>query len=154
PVYVNFMTEDEFKAKVATPAGQQSEEEKQQMKEAVEVFRALGLVQGDVNLLEQSNTLRQGGTLAYYDSKTKRVYVRGTELDVSRKVTLAHELTHVLQDQSFDLSKLTKLDSDDARIAFRTIVEGDATRIEDKYIQSLSQADQDAHKAQEKQDSD
>ena len=37
---------------------------------------------------------------------TKRATVRGKKIDVATKVTLAHELTHALQDQHFDLSKL------------------------------------------------
>ena len=45
-----------------------------------------------------------------------------------REMTLAHELTHALQDQYFDLSRLEHIRHDDDRqLAFRAIVEGDAT---------------------------
>ena len=43
------------------------------------------------------------GILAFYDDQAKEVVIRGTTLDVSHRATLAHELTHVLQDQHFDL---------------------------------------------------
>jgi hypothetical protein len=152
-VYVNFLTEEEFKQKVTAPTSDQSDEDLKQLQDSVAVFRALGLIQGDVNLLEQSNQLRQGGTLAFYSPRTKQVYVRGTELDVSHKVTLVHELTHALQDQNFDLDKLTAAKTDDERIAFRTIVEGDAVRIERKYIDKLPENERNAYKDQYKKDS-
>jgi len=44
------------------------------------------------------------------------------------EMTLAHELTHALQDQHFDLSRMSQIKhDDDRRLAFRAIVEGDAT---------------------------
>ena len=58
---------------------------------------------------------------------------------------LVHELTHALQDQSFDLGKrfdeLDKADdanSSAASSGFDALVEGDARRIEDKWRDSLS----------------
>ena len=67
-------------------------------------FRALGLIGGDVDLFKSQNDIQGGGTLAYYSPEDKKVRVRGTELDVATRVTLAHELTHALQDQYYDLS--------------------------------------------------
>ena len=47
--------------------------------------------------------------IALYDPKSKKIMVRGTgPFTVETRVTLAHELTHVLQDQHFDLQKLDK----------------------------------------------
>ena len=46
---------------------------------------------------------RQSGTLAYYDTKTEEIYVRGDVMDAAHRVTVADELTHVFQDQNFDL---------------------------------------------------
>ena len=48
------------------------------------------------------------------------------------RVTLAHELTHVLQDQHFDLERLADPDFDRAD-ELRAMAEGDAGRIEDAY---------------------
>jgi hypothetical protein len=59
-------------------------------------------------------------------------------------VTLAHELTHVLQDQHFDLPKLQKeaVDSKTGSVdALTGLVEGDAERIENKYLAEQSAAD-------------
>src|SRR5262249_16768916 len=127
-----------------------SDSDRDELKQAVEQGRAEGLLQGDVDLVAQSNQLQTSGTLAFYDPKTKHVRVRGTTLDVAHKVTLAHELPHALQAQYFDLSKLGQPPTDEARIAYRTVVEGDAVRVENKYVDQLSAADKDAYKNQNK----
>ena len=54
----------------------------------------------------------------------------------SIRVTLSHELVHVLQDQHFDLEKLTKLPEGQAETA-RAMAEGDAERIEDRYVATV-----------------
>jgi hypothetical protein len=112
------------------------------------IFRALGLLSGRVDLVKALDAESKSSTLAYYDFHKKQIVVRGTVIDASHRVTLAHELTHVLQDQYFDLNKLedraTKSDTGDES-ALRAIIEGDAVRIEDKYKATLSKADQHAY---------
>ncbi len=69
--------------------------------------------------------------LAIYDHRTKRVYLRARlSAEVGTlKTVIAHELTHALQDQHFDLGKkwLTVRQTPDALLAFRALLEGDAT---------------------------
>jgi hypothetical protein len=154
PVYIDFLTDDEFNQTVTQSDSSLSDAEKQQIQQEVETYRALGLIQGDVDLVAQSNQLHQAGTLAFYDPKSKRVRVRGTDLDVAHKVTLAHELTHALQDQYFDLTRLGKLPTDEAQTAFRSVIEGDAVRIENNYVDQLSTADKQAYKAQDQKGRD
>ena len=55
--------------------------------------------------------------------------------------TLAHELTHVLQDQHFGLNR--EFDTDGEASVFRALVEGDANRIEAVYADKLSESDHD-----------
>ena len=64
-------------------------------------------------------------------------------------VTVAHELTHALQDQHFDLRKLEK-DAAKAHAStpLRTLIEGDAVRIQNVYVQSLPPSDQTAYDEQ------
>jgi Zn-dependent peptidase ImmA (M78 family) len=76
------------------------------------VFRALGFIGGNVDLLRGIDTAQSSETLAFYDPDRKEVIVRGTTLDVAHQVTVAHELTHVLQDQHFNLPKLQQRASD------------------------------------------
>ena len=59
--------------------------------------------------LDATSSLQTSGVLAYYSPKTKKITVKGTSTDdISTRVTVAHELTHALQDQHFDLRKLEK----------------------------------------------
>jgi hypothetical protein len=60
------------------------------------------------------------------------------------RVTLAHELTHALQDQYFDVGSAREaaFKTSGESTAFRALVEGDAVRIENEYVQSLSKSEQ------------
>src|SRR5581483_8506237 len=60
-----------------------------------------------------------------------------------------HELTHALQDQHFDISRQGSYRSDDRTAAFEAVVEGDAVRMEDAYVESLTKSDQDAYDAEQ-----
>jgi len=75
--------------------------------------------------------------------------VRGTELTVGRRATIVHELTHALQDQHFDISREGTYSSDDRNAAYEAVVEGDAVRMEDAYVDSLAAAEQDAYDKEE-----
>ncbi len=129
PVKVNFLTPEEY-TEAATGGSdvEVAEDEQEAMDQAEAMLRALGLVSGELDLGEESKTLADSGSLAYYSPDTEEVYVRGTELNPGIRVTLAHELTHVLQDQHFDLD----LANDDDGV-MRAIAEGDATRIEEAF---------------------
>ena len=56
------------------------------------------------------------------------------------EVSVVHELTHAWQDQYFDLDRI---DGDDDVLAatLRTVVEGDATVVEDRFIETFSDAE-------------
>jgi hypothetical protein len=66
-----------------------------------------------------------GADLGFWTSATEFMVQR----DVVGEMLLAHELTHALQDQNFDLgSRLDKeKDDDDRALALKTVAEGDAT---------------------------
>jgi hypothetical protein len=101
-------------------------------------YRALGLIGGAVNLNAAQTSVDAGNVLAYYDQQKQDIVVRGTRLDPATKVTLAHELTHTLQDQHFNLTKLdNQADSSDRNFALTALVEGDAVLTQDDYSASL-----------------
>jgi hypothetical protein len=57
---------------------------------------------------------------------------------VGLEVTLVHELTHALQDQHFDLGGILDPDVDSSEsTARRGLAEGDATRVEEAYVDEL-----------------
>jgi hypothetical protein len=107
----------------------------------------VGLIGPDVDIVDAMSSLQTSGVLAYYDPSTKKITVKGTSTDdPATRVTVAHELTHALQDQHFDLQKLEKAAAKEhASTPLRTVVEGDAVRIQNEYADSLSQADKDAY---------
>ncbi|MBX3313812.1 MAG: hypothetical protein KF906_05770 [Actinobacteria bacterium] len=140
PVTVNFLTAEEYTAAssgdTSSAESETSEEEQAQLDDTVAMLRALGLVEGEVDLEAATSDLADSGTLAFYSPDTKEVYVRGTDLTPALRVTLVHELTHVVQDQHFDLSRIS--DTDDNSVTYlRDIGEGDATRIENLYIDDV-----------------
>ena len=62
-------------------------------------------------------------------------------------MTLAHELTHVLQDQHFDLRKIEARAAEDEERrggssgAMLALIEGDANRVEETYLKGLGPVD-------------
>jgi hypothetical protein len=143
PVRVEYLSEADFEQRVAVDRGKLTETDRAELARSEAQLRALGLVPAGVDLLDAADDVQQSGVLAYYDPVKGRITVRGEQLDVPTRVTLAHELTHALQDEHFDLRALQKA----ARrahgsSALQALIEGDAKRIEGEYIDGLSSGDQ------------
>ncbi len=105
------------------------------------VLRALGLLKPDVDPEKAEEELLGSGVVGFYDPQTKELEVRGTTATVSVKHVVVHELTHALQDQWFGLPTDSGTGNDDADLAYTTLVEGDAVRIESAYVSGLSAQD-------------
>ncbi len=144
PVAIEYLAPNDFENRLGSNDDTSSAAKAKTAREE-SVFRALGLVGGKDDLGKAFATDESSGVLAYYDPVQKNIIVRGSTLDVQHRVTIAHELTHVLQDQHFDLTKVQKR-ADDSHTgdagALRALVEGDAVRIQDDYLKQLSTADQ------------
>jgi hypothetical protein len=141
PVSVNYLAAKEFERTVASE-GARSPAAEAEMRREEGVFRALGLLGGKDDLVSANDTADSSAILAYYDPAKQEVFVRGTTLDVAHRVTIAHELTHVLQDQHFDLAKLQRFAARTGEAdSLRAVVEGDARRIEQDYLKQQSAAD-------------
>jgi hypothetical protein len=143
PVAVRFLSEADFEKQQRSKRSDLSKDEEKELQRSQSQLRALGLIGQDVDLFEAGNDIRSSDVLAYYDPATKRVTVKGTgPLDPTAKVTIAHELTHALQDQHFDLQKINRDgEKRHAQTAVRALVEGDARRVEDLYRNQLSDQD-------------
>jgi hypothetical protein len=139
PVNVDFLTTEQYHdAAIAgehEPTTEQADPDAGFMTDddIVAEFRAFGLISGAVDLSAVDDTLVGSGTLAYYSPRDKRVRVQGSEMTPRLRVTLAHELTHALQDQNFDLT----LGPINRATTYRPILEGDATRIEWAYAATV-----------------
>lgn len=152
PVKVNFLSAAEYTRASTSDEGGSSDDD-EAMEETIAELRALGLIEGTFDFKKANKALADSGTLAFYSPATKQVYVRGTTMTPALRVTLVHELTHVLQDQHFDLSRMPKLSSPEAS-GLRAIAEGDATRIEGQYVASLTPNDRAAYRKEMSTDAD
>lgn len=142
PVYVDFLPEAEFVALFDEPqqsrstlAGLDDLARLQAEKESA-VYNAKGLAVS-YNPADAEATVQAVTTLGFYSPGTDRIYVRGNDLTPAVRVVLAHELTHALQGQHFDLNAERPND-----LEFRAIVEADALRVENVYRDTLSTAEQ------------
>ena len=144
PVKVNYLSVSAFEKQVtASPA--ELKKQAKQTQQASALLRAAGLIGPNVDLADAFNTTSAADTDAFYDPGSKQIFVRGAgPFTIQTRVTVAHELTHVLQDQNFDLPKLERraeASTSGSLDAFTALVEGDASRIEDKYLAEQSPAD-------------
>jgi hypothetical protein len=153
PVFIDFVPESEFSTEVGSQEDI-TQEDRDDAADQAASLRALGLVRGDVNLIDEQSTLLSSGTAAYYSPVTERVRVRGTELDVYAKAVVVHELIHAWQDQHTDLQRLERMSEPQQQDAFRAVVEGDAVDGEDAWVEELSTADQDLFDEQSKSKSE
>jgi hypothetical protein len=91
----------------------------------------LGLLSPDADLHGMLVDLYAENILGYYNSTDKRMYVvSGTStFGPETKMTLAHEFTHALQDQHFDLAAVQAAagQNGDRSLAITALIEGDAT---------------------------
>ena len=109
-----------------------------------EVLKLLGLLEPGVDLRKVSATVFGQGVAGYYDPRTKRLRVvtgAQTSNRVLNEITLAHELTHALEDQRFKLD-LESSSSDDAGMANLALVEGSATTVMFTYAERYFSAEQ------------
>ena len=144
PVDVEFLDEKDY-SKVATGDGDTAPDDEEAEEQFAAVLRAIGLLPRDSDLGDAGEELVGEATLAFYDFENERVVVRGAEVNVHVQVTLAHELTHALQDQHFELDRTFDTDGEDT--AFHALVEGDADRVDTAYVEQLSDTDRESYKA-------
>ncbi len=135
PPVVEFLSESDFRAEVlasldAAKPGVDADEV---------AFTALGWIQPGVSLWEQYRIAFGGGVVGFYDPVSKELKVRGTDLTPYRREVIAHELTHALDDQLFDLNDISSdglIDED--YLAALVAIEGSASEVQRRYFDSMS----------------
>jgi hypothetical protein len=97
------------------------------------LLESLGLIPKGVSLLEATRRYLTTA-MGIYDSRDDVLYLNGNYRRPAalRALTIAHEVTHALQDQSFDLTSLVAESRDEA-LAHRSLVEGDALITEERW---------------------
>lgn len=93
------------------------------------LYRVLGLWNDPRDYADTTFDLLEEQVAGFYDPTRKRLYIASWLSAFSQGPTLAHEITHALQDQHFDLARFTRhaQGAGDRQLAAMTVVEGDAT---------------------------
>ena len=143
PIEVEFLSEADFKEEVTSKEEDLTDEDREEIEQATGMLRAIGLIEGDVDLFKEVNELQGSSVIGLYSFEDERIRIRGKKLDPAVRSTLVHELVHALQDQHFDIGKhKEELDEDDestsSETAYDALIEGDASRVETAYRESLN----------------
>jgi hypothetical protein len=116
------------------------EEDEQEILDLQDELQALGLIDDDLDLATALDDLLGGAVLGFYDPETGELVVRAGEITPLARITIAHELTHALDDQHFELDRPEYDDADDSEVSsgFSSLVEGNASVVEDAYRETMS----------------
>ena len=112
------------------------------------LYRTLGIIASDQSLLDILVPLYTENVLGFYNADEERLYVVGQagELSPRNQLTYVHEYVHGLQQQHFDMDgTFDSLEGNsDRRLAFRGLVEGDASVAEILFMFNHLDEDQQA----------
>ena len=115
----------------------------QRLRRSELVLKKFGLLPQDFDMQKFLIALLREQIAGYYDPRTKTVNLLNWIDPVQQKPVMAHELTHALQDQSFNLKKWMKteelvekkspdsadIQNDEISTARQSVVEGQATAV-------------------------
>jgi hypothetical protein len=101
-----------------------------------EELKLVGLLAPSVDLERVLRTIEEDEVLGFYDTRTKRLVVIRTKTDsrALQELTLAHELTHALEDQRFGIREPEGF-NDDRAAATQALFEGTATALMTDYAE-------------------
>jgi hypothetical protein len=99
-------------------------------------LKKFGLVPQDFDLAKNEVDLLTEQAAAFYDYNRKKLFITQSTSTESQEPVLAHELSHALADQNFNLSRYIKQGrkSDDGSTARLAVMEGQATWLMSEYI--------------------
>lgn len=147
-VLPNLLTRDELGAEILRMMTMEFTPDDLKLMDAS--YKVFGLMPSDLQSGELMTKLLTDEVGGFYDPDTKRMVLireagsnknpgwfgrllgaKPTFDKDEQKTVLAHEMTHALQDQLYDLNSMEKgiEEDDDMRLAFAALVEGDATTL-------------------------
>ncbi|MCA1830052.1 MAG: hypothetical protein LC663_00850 [Actinobacteria bacterium] len=141
PVPPEVLSLDAFRERVRTEVMAQIDRHKLEVSERVLV--ELGVIPTGYDLVDAEVNVQLEQVAGFYDDNTKKLVVPAEDAENPSPLTretLAHEYTHALTDQYFNLGRLDALQSsgrDDRALAFLSLVEGDAEAVRTRYVQTV-----------------
>ena len=99
-------------------------------------LKKFGLVPQDFDLAKSTVDVLTEQAAAFYDYHAKKLYITDWTASGTREAALAHELSHALADQNFNLDKFIRKakSSDDESLAHMAVMEGQATWLMSEYL--------------------
>jgi hypothetical protein len=104
------------------------------------LYRLLGFIDDDDDLYSVYQGFTEGAVAGFYVPDVDELYVvqDGAEFSGSDESTLAHEWTHAIQDEAFDLTAAADAAlPGDPEMALTAVVEGDAIRTQLEYTEQF-----------------
>jgi len=114
------------------------ESEQEDLEDDDVAFTALGLIDPSVDLYQTLSESFGAGVLGVFDTETEELLVKGDTLNLFQQRVVVHELVHAFDHQWFDLDR--DFDNDDTAYGFSALVEGNASRVEEAWVQRLNSA--------------
>jgi hypothetical protein len=147
PVRVDQFDDVAFEIRQASAGHFQSPDQRTHEQHTIAELRALGLLGDNIRIIDDLGPLGDGTALAFYDPINEIVTVRSSIPEEVRRVVVAHELTHALDDQYFGIRGLQDgATTTEGALATKSLIEGDAVRIQHLYAMNLPRADRAALK--------
>ena len=131
-----FMTREELSDSLV----EELDEDIEDILKAQDVYKILGLIPQNADLRQLLLDLYTEQVAGFYDSETEELYlIVGADeegLSPLDEITLAHEFTHAIQQQRFDIQAMLESveDNSDASSALVALVEGDASAAQFRYV--------------------
>jgi len=115
---------------------------REQIEHEQRALAQLGLIPEGTSLLDALLDLLEEQAGGYYDPETDTFYVLDDIPDGTASILIAHELTHALDDQHFDIDGLlaSAMQDDDRSAALSAVIEGSGTLIMSKFMVEEIQA--------------
>ena len=143
-VEYRFVTSDQLRELLVSDFEEEYPQEEARIDQ--EVYVLLDLMEQDQDLYTILVDVLSEQVIGFYDYESGELYVVSDreELGPMEKVTFAHEYTHALQDQHFDLSSLPLQEegNSDLSTAAVSLTEGDALLAQYNYMMSNLSADE------------
>jgi hypothetical protein len=144
PPLITVLTQEELAQRVRDQVAESEED----LLIDEKMYRLLGLIEPERDLLETVRELYGSAVAGFYDGETGELVVTSQEDKFTpfEQVTLVHELTHSLTDQLFDFHGPYQQLIDDDRLdeasATQALIEGDASLTQILFIQQMTLAEQ------------
>jgi hypothetical protein len=134
PVPCDFITKEQINRFLKKRVGEASSPEEVRAEELT--LKKFGLIPQDFDLATNEVDLLTEQAAAFYDYNRKKLFITDSTSAESQAPVLAHELSHALADQNYNLGRFIKQGrkSDDGSMARLAVMEGQATWLMSEYL--------------------